>query len=98
MKQHLRPIATPLRNLAARAFRRAGFAHIAPVQNQPVMGILFKLRRYRLIERMLGIQRVTGGAQAKPIRHPKHMRIDANCGQAKHTIQPDIRCFAPHAG
>ncbi len=71
---------------------------IAPVQNQPVMGVALELGRNDALQRQLDFERIFARRQARAIADAKQMRIDRNGRLAERDIQNNIRGLAPDAG
>jgi hypothetical protein len=82
---------------AARAFGLACLADVAPVQNQPMMGVTLEAVGDRALERLLDFIRILSGRQAGAIRNAKNMRVDRDRRLAKGDVEHHVRRLAPDA-
>jgi hypothetical protein len=84
-------------NEAGRAVWLSGFAHIAAMQNKPVMRMLPELAGDDGFQPALDIKRRLAGSQSGAVCDPENMGINGHCGLAEKDIQHDICCFPPYA-
>ena len=86
----LRPEAAEVGDQAAPAFRLARLADIAPVQDQPVMGVAHVGGGHDLQQLHFDLERRLARRQADAVAEPEEMRIDRD-GRMRRR-----RCSAPH--
>src|SRR6185437_12125929 len=73
-------------------------AHIATVQDQPVMGTMLVALRHDPVESKLHLQRGLTGREPGAVRNPESMRVDGDRALAKGDVEHDIGGLAPDAG
>ncbi len=82
---------------AFRAVRLAGLADVAPVQDQPVMGMQQEGLRNTFQQFFLDFQRRLALRQAGTVRYAEKVRVDSDCGLSEEDIEHDIRGLSPNA-
>ena len=83
---------------AGGAFGFAGFAHVAAMQDQPVMGMLLPFRGDDFFQRRFGGVGIAGVTQADAVGDAKYMRIHCDGSLSKRAVQPDVGGFSANAG
>src|SRR5262245_43409844 len=78
--------------------RLAREAHVAPVQDQPVVRMLHELRRHELEELEFHFERILARRDARAIRHPENVSVHGHRRLAEGDIEHHIRRLAPDAG
>src|SRR5258708_20129719 len=81
---------TQIGDQALLAERATCHAHVASVQNQPVMGMAFVLCRYHAIELGLDLEGRLAGCHASPIADAEDVRIDGDSCLTKCNVEHDI--------
>src|SRR6185437_11840837 len=94
----LRFVEAPLGDNAVIALGHARLADIAPMQDQPVMGVEQIFFRYDLEESLFNLDRRLAGGQARPVGDTVQMRVDGDRRLAVNDIQHDIGGLAADAG
>ena len=92
------PVFTQIRNYAGLATWFAGDTGIAPVQYQPVMGVLFEFIRYQAQQVLLDFSHILAGCDSGPVGYPEDMGVDGNGWMAEGRVEYDIGCFTTHTG
>src|SRR6185436_20106644 len=82
---------------AARAIRLAREAHVAPVQDQPVVRVLEELGRGELQQSLLYGKDVLAWREAGPVGDAEDVRVDRHGRLAERGVQHDVGGLAPHA-
>ena len=83
---------------AAGAFRCARDAHIAPMQDQPVMGMQQILVRHHAQQTVFHIARRFAGSQAGAIGNAKDMRVDGNGFFSESDVETTLAVLRPTPG
>ena len=83
---------------ATLAFGGASLAHIAAMQNEPMMDIFFKGVRHMLDESLLDFIDIFAGRKAGTVGNPKNMRVHGNRGLTKRCVEYHIGGLAADAG
>ena len=76
------------------AFRFARLADIAPVQDQPVMGVLFVFVRRKFEQFFLHLERRFARREPGAVADAENVRIDRNRRLTERGIQNDIGGFS----
>src|SRR5437899_12093506 len=90
----LLPILAEVADQALRAARLARDAHIAAVQDQPVMRILLEFRRRELQQPVFHLARILAGRDAGAVGDAEDVRIDCDRRLPERRVQHDVRCLA----
>src|SRR4051794_30148375 len=94
-------LALELAQVADEALRAAGFAreaHIAAMQDQPVMRVLQELRRRRLEKLLFHFNDILSGREPCAVRDAEDVRVDGHGGLAEGRVEDDVGRLAPDAG
>jgi hypothetical protein len=83
---------------AFRAFRLAGFAGVAAMQDQPVMRVLFEFVRRQAHQALFNFERSFSFGNTSAVGHPEYVSIDRDCRLAESGIQNNIGRFSADAG
>src|SRR3990170_898989 len=83
---------------AAPAFGLLRLAHIAPVQDQPVMAVVLVALGHDAFELELDLERRLAGCQPGAVGHPEGMGVDADGRLAEGGVEHDIGGLPPDAG
>src|SRR5262245_24087946 len=83
---------------ATPAFGLPRFAHIAAMQDQPVMAIVLVALWHHPIEGELDLERRLAGRKPGAVRDPEDVGIDGDGGLAEGDIEHDIRRLAANSG
>src|SRR6202008_3312088 len=75
-----------------------GSAHVAAVQDEPVMCVLSELGRRVRGQRLLDCARGFPRSEAGAVGDPEDMRVDRDLHLAKHHVENDVGGLAPDAG
>src|SRR5262245_8274810 len=73
-------------------------ADVAPVQDQPVVGMALVFRRHHAVELGLDLQRRLAGCHAGPIADAEDVGVDRDGGLTEGDVEHDIRGLATDAG
>src|SRR5690349_9754334 len=73
-------------------------AHVAPVEDQPVVRVLQELRRRELEQLLLDLQRILARREVGAIRDAEDMRVDRDRRLPERGIQHHVRRLATDAG
>ena len=82
---------------AGGAVRLARDAHVAAVQDEPMVGVQLELIRNEFQETQLDFQGVLAGCDVGAVRYPEDVRIDGNRRLAECDVQHHVRRFSPDA-
>ena len=96
-RRRLRPVLAERLDRAMPAFRPARLAHIAAMQDQPVMGVLLELVGDEFLQRRFDRAHVLAGRESGAIRDAKDMRIDGDGRMAERRVQDHVRRLAADA-
>src|SRR3954451_16124813 len=92
-----RPLAE-VGNHAPLAQRTPRDADVAPVQDQPVMGMKPVFRWHHLIELHLDLKRCLARCHAGPVAHAEDVGVDGNRRLTEGNVEYDVRGLAADAG
>src|SRR3954470_441924 len=81
---------------ALRAARLAREADVAPVQDQPVVGVLEKFRRRELQQPVLDFPRILSRGEAGPVGDAEDVGVDRHGGLAESGIEDHVGGLAAH--
>src|SRR5690606_3104133 len=81
---------------AARALRPPRLADIAPVQQQPVMGVLAEFGRRQPREPCLDLHRCLTRGDASAVCHPEYVGVHRNHRLPKRGVEYNVRGLPAH--
>ena len=91
-------IFAQIHDTAISAFRCARPAHIATMQNHPVMRVQFEFIRNEFMQLVFYFQHSFAWSQRGAVCHPEDMGIHRDHRLAKSSVEQYIGGFAPHTG
>src|ERR1700674_3717877 len=87
-------ILAKVRYRAGWALRNSRLAHVASVQNEPVMSVSEKLGRHRFHEPILDFSNRLAARQAGSIRDSKNVGVHRHGGLAERRVQNHVGGFS----
>src|SRR3954464_4751733 len=94
----LLPVLAQVADQAFRTPRLARDAHVAPVQDQPVMRVLQEFGRRELDQPVFHLARVVARGEVGAVGDAEDMRIDCHGRLAERRVEHHIRGLAPDPG
>lgn len=89
---------TQIRDDAGWAFGFAGFAGVAAMQDEPVMGVEHEFIGHAFEQVLLDLIDIFARREAGAVGNAEDMCIHGHCGLAEDDVQNNIGGFAPDAG